>query len=220
MNCRWIRDVLITIWPCGRRHNRGLSGFPAGLKTSRRPRAGGGAWHGAALGLLAAATLLLVPGCQTLRDIDRAAARINEQLKARQLARRRSYQATARRCQVAGDVIRLAGADIDTAYVRLKRFFNYRSLNEYEPADRKWIKYMGFRHETLPGVRYNLAQTVRWPTYGDALVWLHLILERDTGGVRIQWQHCAGADGWEHLPPGADRIMARDIRAVALGRGR
>ena len=174
--------------------------------------------NGAVFLLFSLAAALLLPGCQTLQEIDRVAARVNEQLKARQMARRQHNDARPRRrCHIVGDTTTLSGVDIDTAYVRLKRYFNYKTLEEFTPYDRKWIRYMGFRHEAMPGVRYDMAWTVRWPSFPGTYVWLGLILERDNSGVLIRWRHCAGVDGWERLPVTADQRLARDIVRVARG---
>lgn len=168
-------------------------------------------------------------GCESIQEIDRAAGewakKRNAERAAREEARRRQgvLTATKRQCRRTSESLRLPRVDVDTAYVRLKRYFGFHTPAEaqkvYPWPD--WLPYSNYRHETLPGVRYAMSEAVVWPSavYGRAKVWLTLDIERGGQGSLIRWSWCQGTDGWEKLgaPAQVQRHLARDIGRVAKG---
>jgi len=178
--------------------------------------------NGAFLPWLAIA-LFTLGGCESIQEIDRAAGEYAKAIEARQAAGRRSggrmsgAERVPRCEQVSGRLV--VPVDPDTAYVRLKRYFGFNTPREAQRTypNPDWLKYTQYRHETLPGVRYAMSESVVWPDVGR--VWLNLEIEKEGRGSRIAWSHCRDADGWEKLgdPAEVQRRLAVDVGRVAGG---
>ena len=175
--------------------------------------------------------LVFTGGCETFKDIDAAAgewARKNTaERAARAEAQRNSRVLTSaprgRGCQRVVQSLTLLRMDPDTAYVRLKRYFDFSNRREAE------IRYpypealaaTNYRHETLPGVRYAMSEGTTWPStaYGRQDIWLNLDVERDRSNTIVSWNYCINTDGWEVLgdPDAIKRNLAADIKHVVAG---
>ena len=175
-----------------------------------------------------ALALVVTSGCETINEIDAAAGVWASKLKAERAARaeanrnRQVLTVEAFRCQRVDQSLTVPGMDPDTTYIRIKRHFGYKT---FEEANKNmypgWLETTPFRHETLPGVRYGLAQDIHWNSteYGRNHVWLDLDIERDRSNTRLLWHYCINADGWEKLgdQDAIQRHLARDIKRVVLG---
>lgn len=179
-------------------------------------------WIGA---LLAVVLLGTLAGCQTLKDIDDAAGELARAMKENSSGRPASRQQVLTmheaRCDRVDDSVTLAAVNPDTAYLRLKRYFGYQTWEEAEKrTERGWLEASNFRHETLPGVRYAMAQDVFWPSHqlGRQHVWLMMDIERASRGATVAWSYCLGTDGYEKLNPDeVRRYLRRDIGEAASG---
>ncbi len=169
-------------------------------------------------------------GCESIQEIDRAAGewakKHNAERVAREAARREQGVLTGkqRSCRRMDQSLNLSGIDPDTAYVRIKRFFGFKTWEEARKTYSypEMLPYTSFRHEALPGVRYSMSQDITWPSavYGPAKVWLTVDIERAPHGSVIRWSWCQGSnDGWAHLgdPAQVKRHLAKDIGRVARG---
>jgi len=182
------------------------------------------------LALLMGVLLFTAAGCESIQEIDRTAGEWAKERKAQRAAQEQARQergvltAAKRSCRRNAQSLRLPGADPDTTYVRIKRYFGFNSPREAEKAYPwpDWLPYTNYRHETLPGVRYSMSEGVTWPSaaYGRHKVWLTVDIERESQGSLIRWSWCEGTDGWEKLgePAEVQRNLARDIERVARGR--
>jgi len=177
--------------------------------------------------LFAGLALLVAAGCESIQELDRAAGELAKELKAQRAEAEKARRerevlvGTSGGCREISRSLRLASVDPDSAYVRLKHFFGFKSPSEAQKSYPypEWLPYTNYRHETLPGVRYSMSENIIWSSsvYGRKRVWLTLDIEREGGGSLIRWSWCRGADGWETLgdPEKVNRALAKDIERVA-----
>ena len=98
--------------------------------------------------------------------------------------------------------------DVDTAYVRIKREFGYKTRDEtllergISPGSsvasrNQWFD-SGYRHEQQPGVRYLLSERVSQTVEGRAeRGWLTLEISKEGKGSHIDGEYCnGGTDGF------------------------
>ena len=175
-----------------------------------------------------ALSLVISSGCETLQQIDATAGEWAREMKAQPAARaeeprhRRVLTAKTVGCQRVDQSLTVRGIDPDTAYLRIKRHFGYQTFEEANKTMYPgWLETTHFRHETLPGVRYSLAQDINWTStvYGRNNLWLDLDIERERSHTQLLWHYCINTDGWEKLgdPDAIQRHLAHDIQRVVLG---
>ncbi len=107
-------------------------------------------------------------------------------------ARQREAQAGTSACAARHEDTVLLDIDVDTAYVRLKRHFRYKTLEERKRSSGGWVD-QGFRHETTPGARYWMKDGVSLEVDGRTLRgWLSMEIERDGQGSIAYLRYCVG----------------------------
>lgn len=172
--------------------------------------------------LLAAGSLM--SGCESIQELDKAAgewARAQRQGSASTSARQ------AGSCLAVNEVFTVPGVDVDTAYLRVKRYFGFNTPGERQahppyPTQAELTAF-GFRHETLPGVRYWMRDDVHvdWrPEWGMAQqeVWMSARVEREGAGSRIELDYCIGGEtGFIGGPGFQAKLKAGAVRAVKEG---
>ncbi|MEX0926134.1 MAG: hypothetical protein WD208_05385, partial [Dehalococcoidia bacterium] len=92
--------------------------------------------------------------------------------------------------------------DVDTAYVRLKRTFGFRTLDEIAPPgnnNRDWIVLdAGYHHRTTPGVHYSMRE--RRDINGESGI-IQIDVDRDGSGSYLEVVYYSGG---EHAFPLGD----------------
>ncbi len=170
--------------------------------------------------LLAAGSLM--SGCESMRELDKAAG---EWARAQ---RQGSASTTARQvgsCLAVNEVFTVPGVDVDTAYLRVKRYFDLSTFDERQARNPfhkpRLMKEAGVRHETLPGVRYWMRDEVSWrPEWGmkQQEVWMSARVEREGAGSRIELDYCIGGEtGFIGGPGFQAKLKAGAVRAVKGG---
>ena len=169
--------------------------------------------------LLAAGLLAMTAsGCQTFQAIDDAAGAWAREIKADRAAASGNVSGQAAQCaQPINEAITVA-TDVDTAYARLKRYLGYRTDAERGVDQGFESTYAGVRHETLPGVRYSMANFVRVSDRGvSRRGWLVTDIERNGRGAVVRLRYCVGGGvGFDADPGFQDRLRAQ-VAGAARG---
>jgi hypothetical protein len=166
-----------------------------------------------AAGLLAMTTT----GCQTFQAIDDGAGAWARTMKADRATSGNTADRAARCTQPINETITVA-TDVDTAYARLTRYLGYRTDAERGVDKGFESTYAGVRHETLPGVRYSMANFVRVSDRGvSRRGWLVTDIERNGRGAVIRLRYCIGGGvGFDADPGFQDRLRAQ-VAGAARG---
>ena len=106
---------------------------------------------------------------------------------------------------------------MDTAYVRLKRYFGYKTFDERKrtTGSPEWLQYSSFRHETLPGVRYWMRDAINLRVISDQTQhgWMATQIEREGQQTRVQLDYCiGGAAGFAGGPGLRYRLLNKTER--------
>ena len=168
--------------------------------------------------LLAAGLLaMMAAGCQTLQAIDDAAGAWAREIKADRAASGNTAGRAAQCNQPINETI-TAATDVDTAYARLKRYLGYQTDAE-RGVDKGYTSTVaGVRHQTLPGVRYSMANFVRVSDRGvSRRGWLVTDIERNGGGAVIRLRYCIGGGVGFDADPGFQNRLRTQVAAAARG---
>jgi len=174
-----------------------------------------------------AALVVNVSGCTQIQAIDKAAGDLAKSIQLRRgQGPKGNVSIPANTSTPCGErretVVRLSSTDVDTAFVRLKRHFRYRTLEERIEASpwkkRAWID-EGFRYEATPGARYWMKDSVDIKIGSETQRgWLSTEVERNGAGAIVRLGFCVGgSDGFVGGPGFTDMLSSR-VRDVAEGR--
>ena len=166
-----------------------------------------------AVGLLA----MMASGCQNFQAIDDAAGAWAREIKADRAASGNTADRAAQCEQPINQAITVA-TDVDTTYARLKRYFGYRTEAERGVDQGFESTIAGVRHETLPGVRYSMANFVRVSDRGvSRRGWLITDIERNGRGAVVRLRYCIGGGVGFDADPGFQNRLRAQVASAARG---
>lgn len=157
----------------------------------------------------------LMSGCESIQELDKAAGEWAR-------AQRQGSAATASRqagaCLAVNEVFTVPGVDVDTAYLRLKRYFGFTNIGQQA------YPHPNFRHEALPGVSYWMRDGIQddWrPEWGmeQQEVWMSARVEREGAGSRIELDYCIGGETGFIGGPGFQAKMKAWAERAVKGEG-
>ena len=167
--------------------------------------------------LAAGLVAMMSSGCQTFQAVDDAAGAWAHAIKADRTAAGNTVGQATGCMQPINEAITVA-TDVDTAYVRLKRTLGYRTDTERGVDQGFESTFAGVRHETLPGVRYRMANFVRVSDRGvSRRGWLVTDIERNGQGAVIRLRYCIGGGVGFEADPGFQRRLRAQVAAAARG---